>query len=121
MADQPFEHSDGRTDIERRQNAQRRTDQRADHADHRALHHENRHDLPGCSTQRAQNGDIAFLVVDHHHQRGNDVERSDGDNQQQQQADHGFFHADGLIEVAVGTRPVTGIEIVFAQLLRDFP
>ena len=31
------------------------------------------------------------------------VEGGDGDDQQQQQADLGFFHADGLVEVAVGS------------------
>ena len=96
-------------------------DQSADDADHGALHHEDRHDLPRRGAESTQDGDIALLVVHHHHQRGDDVERRHGDDQQQQQADHGFFHADGLVQVAVGASPVTGVILALAQLLGDFP
>lgn len=36
-------------------------------------------------------------------------------DQQQQQADHGLFHADGLVQVAVGAGPVAGVEVLLAQ------
>ncbi|MNQ62797.1 hypothetical protein D3C85_771550 [compost metagenome] len=121
MADQAFQCRDRRADIKRRENTHHRANRRADHTDHRALHHERAHDRARRRAQRTQNGDVALLVVDHHHQRGNDVERSDGDDQQQQQADHGFFHTDRLIQIAVGAGPVAGVVVVFAKLLGDVP
>ncbi|MNZ59398.1 hypothetical protein D3C78_774360 [compost metagenome] len=121
MSDQALEPGDCRADIQRRGDADHPADQGTDHADHGPLDHEDGHDLPRGRTQGTQDGDIALLVVDHHHQGGNDVERRHRHDQQQQQADHGLFHADRLVQVAVGTGPVTAVELLVTQALGDVP
>ena len=74
--------------VEREQHAQADADQRAERADHGALHHEDRQDRARRRAERAQDRDVGLLVLDQHDQRRHQVERSDGD-QQRQQHEHG--------------------------------
>ena len=111
LAGHTLDPADQLTDIERRNHAQHAANDGADNTDHRALDHEDRHDLPGRSADGAQDRDVGALVVHHHDQRRNDVERRHRDDHQQQQADHGFFHLHRAEQAALGVSPVVSLEV----------
>ncbi len=92
--------------------------ERADAAGNGTLHHENLHDRAGRGTQCAQDGDIGLLVGDDHHQRRDQIERSHGHNQGQDDEHHAFFDFHSAEIARVFLRPVRDIEIrhLFAQL-----
>ncbi len=108
LAADPLDPAHQTADVQRRNNPQDAADQRTNDADDGALNHEDRHDLPRRGADGAQDGDVCALVVDHHDQRGNDVERCHGNDHQQQQTDHGLFHLHGTEQAALGVGPVIG-------------
>ena len=93
-------------DVEGHPQAQQQPGQRANHADHRPLHHEYAHDAARAGTQCAQNRDVGAFVGHRHHQGADQVERSHGNNQREDNGHHGFFHLHGREPGAVLPRPV---------------
>ena len=105
-----IERHDG-TDVERQRDAAGDAEQRADDADQRALDDEDRR---GCSrrrAQRAQDRDVGLLVGDHHHLRGDDVERRDGDDQRQDDEHDALLDRDRAEEIGVAQRPVAHLGV----------
>mmetsp|Transcript_9916 Transcript_9916/g.23225 ORF Transcript_9916/g.23225 Transcript_9916/m.23225 type:complete len:396 (-) Transcript_9916:1377-2564(-) len=100
---------DGRhddVDVEGHQQPQPHAGQRADHAGHRALHHEDAHDGARARAQRAQDGDVALLVGHRHHQGRDEVEGCHRDDQRQHDAHHAFLDLHRIEPGRVGAGPV---------------
>src|SRR5690606_33340983 len=108
-AQRAFKPGDHGRHIVARHYPQDSPNQGADHPDHRALDHENAHDGPRRTAEGTQDGNVRLLVGHHHHQGRDDIERRHRNDQDQQQADHGLFHADGSKQVSVAAGPVLGV------------
>ena len=82
----------------------------AGQSDQRALHREDRQHVARQRPQRSQGGDRRALFLDHHDQRGDDVERRDRHHQDQDHEHHRLADLDGAKETGVIAGPVADVE-----------
>ncbi|MNS98152.1 hypothetical protein D3C72_1325100 [compost metagenome] len=112
MSNQLFNAVDNRRQLQGNHHADHHAAEAAKQTRQQTIPDENGTNKTVFRAQRAQNGNVAALVFNGHHQRRDDVKTGHANHQHHRQIHNGADHLDIAIHIAVGANPAFDIDIV---------